>query len=313
MRLSLRTIYGGFLTDLEHITEDIYKYQTQIATGKKYTRPSEAPVELSYALGYRKALKEIERYQESIREAKSFLRTVEGALDGLKKVVERAKELALQGANDIQNASTRQAIAAEIEGLLEEALALANTQHGDRYVFAGNRSSGYSEGERPFELIKETLPNGEVVERVVYNGGSEDFYMGYTQGGKILIAHNGEEVLMASELFQTLIGLKKTLSANNVTDPQKEIEDIQTHIGRLDRVLNHILEERSALGARMDHLELKDNLYLELRDVLIGNLGEVEEADYLEAVTNLNAKRTVYEAALKAAAQTMGLSLVNFI
>jgi len=39
----------------------------------------------------------------------------------------------------------------------------------------------------------------------------------------------------------------------------------------------------------------------------------VEEADYLEAVTNLNAKRTVYEAALKAAAQTMGLSLVNFI
>ncbi len=313
MRLSLRTLYGGLLTDLEHLTEAMYKYQTQIATGKKYTRPSEAPVDLNYALGYRKALAEIEHYRESIREAKSYLRTVEGALKSLKDLIERAKELALEGANDIQNTSTRQAIATEIDGLIEEALALANTQHGNRYVFAGNRPTGYSEGEKPFQLVKETLPDGQVVERVVYNGGAEDLYMGYAQGAKILVGRNGEEALMASDLFGALIGLRNTLANNNVADPRKEIEDIQTQIGRLDRVLDHILEERSALGARLNHLEVKENLYMDFRTTLIGNLGEVEEVDYLEAVTNLNAKRTAYEAALKAATQTMGLSLVNFL
>jgi len=313
MRLSLRTLYGGLLTDLEHLTEAMYTYQKQIATGRKYSRPSEAPVELNYALGYRKALAEIDRYQESIREARSYMRTAEGALKSLKDLIKRAKELALQGANDIQNASTRKAIAAELDGLIQEALALANTRHGDRYVFAGNRPTGYAEGEKPFELVKETLPDGQVVERVVYRGGTEDLYMGYAPGSRILTGRNGEEALMASDLFGALIGLRNTLANDNAADPRKEVEDIQTQIGRLDRVLNHILEERSALGARLDHLEVKENLYRDLHDTLIGNLGEVEEVDYLEAVTNLNAKRTAYEAALKAATQTMGLSLVNFL
>lgn len=313
MRLSLRTLYGGLLTDLEHLTEALYKYQTQIATGKKYQRLSESPVELNYALGYRKALQDIDRYQESIREAKSFLRTVEGALESFKSLIERAKQLAIAGANDIQNASTRKAMARELDGLILEALALANTQHGERYVFAGNRSTGYADGEKPFALQKKVLPEGQVVEEVVYKGGAEDLYMGYAYGAKILIGRNGEEALMASDLFSALIGLRNTLDANNQADPQKEIEDIQTHIGRLDKVLHHILEERSDLGARMDHLEVKGRLYQDFRDTLIGNLGEVEEVDYLEAVTNLSAKRTAYEAALKAATQTMGLSLVNFL
>ncbi len=313
MRISLRTMYGGLLKDLEHLTEDIYKYQVQIATGKKYQKPSDAPVDLSYALGYRQALANIERYQESIREGKSYLRTMEGALKGLKEVLERAKELALQGANDIQNASTRQAIAAEIEGLIEEALALANTQHGNRYVFAGNRPTGYAEGERPFELVKEYLPDGQVVEKVVYKGGAEDFYLSYATGARILIGRNGEEALMAHELFQALIGLKNTLSNNNVVDPEKEIEDIQTQIGRLDQVLDRILEERSYLGARVNHLEIKETLYQDFKNTLIGNLGEVEEVDYLEVVNRLSARKTAYEAALKAASMTMGLSLVNFL
>ncbi|WP_297055488.1 flagellar hook-associated protein FlgL [Thermosulfurimonas sp.] len=313
MRLSMRTLYGGLLTDLEHLTESMYKYQTQIATGKKFQRPSDAPVELNYALGYRKALAEIDRYQESIREATSFLKTAEGALKGLKKVIERAKELALKGANDIQNASTRKAMAAELDGLIQEALSLANTQDGDRYVFAGNRPTGYQEGEKPFELVKKVLPDGQVVEQVVYKGGAENLYLGYARGSKILVGRNGEEALMASDLFSALIALRNTLANDNVADPRQEVEDIQTQIGRLDKVLNHILEERSAVGTRLDHLELKKNLYQDFHDILIGNLGEVEEVDYLEAVTKLNAKRTAYEAALKAATQTMGLSLVNFL
>ncbi|QJA06557.1 hypothetical protein FVE67_07005 [Thermosulfurimonas marina] len=313
MRLSLRTLYGGLLSDLEKLTDSLYRYQTQIATGKKYQLPSEAPIELNYALGYRRALADIDRYRESIRETRSFLKTTEGALEGFKKLLERAKTLAIQGANDIQNPSTRQAIARELEGLLEEALALANTQHGDRYVFAGNRPTGYAEGEKPFMLEKETLPDGQVVERVVYHGGQENLYTGYAEGARILEARNGEEALMASDLFGALIALKNTLAHNNVADPAKEVEDIQTQIGRLDRVLNHILEERSDLGARLNHLDLKDQLYQDLHTTLIGNLGEVEEVDYLEAVTRLSARRTAYEAALKAATQTMGLSLVNFL
>lgn len=313
MRISMRTMYDGLLTDLEHLTDDIHKYQVQIASGKRYERPSQAPVELNYALGYRKALEEIDRYQTSIREAKAFLRTAEGALSGLEELVMRAKELALQAANDVQTSETRKAIALEVDNLLQEALALANTSHAGNYVFAGNRTSGYAEGEKPFELVREELPGGEVLERVIYRGGREDFYQGYARESKILVGRNGEEALMASGIFETLIGLKKTLLRNNEADPHQEVEDIQRHIDRLDEVLQHLVQERTDLGARMDHLQIKENLYEDFRNTLKENLAEVEDTDILEAVSNLSARQTAYEAALKAASKTMQLSLVNFL
>ncbi|HFC98628.1 MAG TPA: flagellar hook-associated protein 3 [Thermosulfurimonas dismutans] len=313
MRISMRTMYEGLLTDLEHLTDDIHKYQVQIASGKLYDRPSQAPVKLNYALGYRKALQEVDRYQTSIREAKAFLRTTEGALSGLEDVVMRAKELALQAANDTQSPESRKAIAKEVDNLLEEALSLANTTHAGRYVFAGNHPTGYSAGKKPFELVKKALPGGEVVERVVYHGGREDFYQGYAKGSKILVGRNGEEAIMASGIFETLIGLKKTLLNNNEVDPHQEVEDIQRHIARLDKVLQHLVQERTDLGARMDHLEVKENLYQDLQNTLKENLSDVEDTDLLEAVSKLSAKQTAYEAALKAAARTMQLSLVNFL
>lgn len=313
MRVSMQTMYNGLLKDLENLTDDIRTYQVQIASGRRYERPSQSPVDLTYALGYRKALEDIERYKTSIREAQAFLRTTEGAYQGLEDLVMRAKELALQGANDVQNFETRRAIAREVDNLLQEALALANTRHGDRYVFAGNRPTGYREGEKPFELVREYAAGGEVLEKVIYQGGREDFYMSYATDGKILVGRNGEEALMASELFETLIGLKKTLLRDNRADTRLEVEDIQDHIARLDRVLNHLVQERTDLGARMDHLETKKNLYEDFKNTFRENLAEVEDTDILEAVTKLRARQTAYEAALRAAAKTMQLSLANFL
>ncbi len=309
----MRGMYSRLLKDLERITDDIRSYQVQISSGKRYERPSDAPVELTYALGYRKALDDISRYRDSIREGVAFLRTVEGALDGLQSVVLRAKEIALRAANDVQNAETRRAAAKEIENLLQEALSLANTKHGERYVFAGSKPTGYEEGEKPFELVKEYLPGGEVKEWVTYKGGREDLYVGYARDSKMLVGRNGEEALMASGIFDALIGLKNTLLQNNQEDPRKEVEDIQVHIERLDQVFQYLVEERTDLGARMDHLELKKSLYEDFEFTLKENLSDVEDADILEVVTRLSARQTAYEAALKAAARTMQLSLVNFL
>ena len=301
------------LYNLNRLTNDIQKLQTQIASGTKIEKPSDDPVALVRTMGYRKSLEDIERYRVSIREGKSFLRTMEGAYDGLENIVIRAKQLALQARNDDLTPENRQAIAREVENLLKEALALANTRHGNRYVFGGNKPVGYDETHPPFELVKKALPGGEVKERVIYRGGEEDTYYGYSPEGKILIGRNGNEALMASGLFETLIGLKNTLEANNVSDPQRELEELGTHIDRLEKVMDHLLNERAALGARMDHLELKENLYQDLHDTIKENLSATQDADLLEVATRLKAKETAYQAALAASAKVMQLSLVNYL
>ncbi len=313
IRVGMKTMYDRMLYNLNSLTDEMRKLENQIASGVKYEKPSDNPVDMVRALGYRRSLEEIDRYQVSIREGKSYLRTMEGAYEGLENLVMRAKQLAIQARNDTLSPENRQAIAAEVDNLLEEALALANTKHGGRYVFAGNRPAGYANGETPFELVRETAPDGTVREKVIYQGGEEDLYYTYSSDGKILIGRNGHQALMESELFETLISLKKTLEADNTADPVREIEELGTHIDRLDRVLNYLTNERASLGARMDHLELKENLYLDLKDTIKENLSQAEDADLLEVATRLRAKETAYQAALAAASKVMQLSLVNYL
>jgi flagellar hook-associated protein 3 FlgL len=306
-------MYDRMLYGLNRLTDDLNRLHTQTASGLKYEKPSDAPVDLVRALSYRKSLEEIDRYQTSIREGVAFLRTMEGALEGLENIVVRAKQLALQGANDDLSPANREALAKEVDSLLQEALSLANTKHGTRYVFAGNRPEGYENGELPFELERTTLGEGETVERVVYHGGAEDLYQGYGTDQKILIGKNGEEVLSSSGLFETLISLKKTLLANNQADAGEEVEEIGVHIDRLDEVLAHLTKERTDLGARMDHLQLKENLYEDFKVTIRENLSDTEEVDFLEVATRLKAKETAYQAALAAAAKVMNMSLVNYL
>ena len=313
LRVGMKTMYDRMLYNLNKLTDELGKLQTQIASGKKYERPSDAPVELVRALGYRKSIEEVDRYQASIREGKAYLRTMEGAFQGLEDLVMRAKELAIQARNTTLSPANRKALAKEVDNLLQEALALANTRHGGRYVFGGNRPSGYANGEAPFELVKESLPDGQVKKRVVYHGGEEDFYYSYSPDGKILIGRNGNKAIVESGIFDTLISLKRTLEADNVEDPRREVEELGVHIDRLDRVLDHLLRERADLGARMDHLELKENLYDDLKNTIKENLSNTEEADLIEVATRLRAKETAYQAALAASAKVMQQSLVNYL
>ncbi|WP_022854051.1 flagellar hook-associated protein FlgL [Thermodesulfatator atlanticus] len=313
IRIGLKTQYDRMLYNLNKLTTEMQKLQTQTASGVKFERPSDDPVALVRSLGYRKSIEDIDRYRTSIREGRSYLRTMEGAYEGLENIVMRAKQLAIQARNDSMSPQNREAIAREVDNLLKEALALANTRHGNRYVFAGNRPVGYDEAHPPFELVKKALPDGAVKEQVIYRGGEEDTYFGYAPDGKILIGRNGNEAIAASGIFDALIGLKKTLEANNVSDPHQELEELGIQIDRLDKVLNHLLNERAALGARMDHLDLKDNLYQDMQDIIKENLSDTQDTDLLEVATRLKAKETAYQAALAASAKVMQLSLVNYL
>jgi flagellar hook-associated protein 3 FlgL len=57
-------------------------------------------------------------------------------------------------------------------------------------------------------LIKETLPNGQVIERVVYNGSVEQASIGYDKDMKLTLGETGQKIFMETGVFETLLGLK---------------------------------------------------------------------------------------------------------
>lgn len=313
MRIGFNTKFRSILADLNRLSSEINLTQLKISSGKNFLRPSDEPSSVVISLNYKQGISNIEKYQKAIEDGLSVLRSQESTLGNVQDLIARAKVLAIQAANDTQNAQSRQAIANEIDSIISAILSLANSQLGEKYLFAGKKTSGYYPKEKPFELERETLSDGQVIEKVVYNGSVEDLEVGYDENFSINLGENGQKIFMDSGLFETLFALKRTLQANNTINYEKEQYDIQEFIGELDNIYNYISAERGKIGSQISHLETKQNLYRDFKETLETNLGNVEGADLAELVTKLKNLTIAYDAALRAVVMVSDLSLAKYL
>lgn len=313
MRIGTNTKYENILLELNRLSSEINKTQIKIATGKNYLKPSDDPVSAVVSLNYKQGIARIDKYQSAIQEGLSFLKAQESVLGNVQDLISRVKVLAIQSANATQNQETRIAIANEIEGILEALISLANSQIGEKYLFAGSKTTGYHSGQKPFQLLKENLPDSQVIERVIYSGSLENYEIGLDKNLKIELGKNGQVIFMDSSLFETLISLKNSLKSNLEVDYYEEDYNIQFFIDKLDEVYNYIGFYRGEVGAKINHLETKKSLYEDFKNTLESLLGDREGADLTKLATDLQRLTTAYEAALKATALITDLSLAKFI
>lgn len=313
MRIGFNTKYNAILSDLNRLSSEINLIQLKISSGKNFLKPSDHPSEVVISLNYKQGIARIEKYQKAIEDGLAFLKAQESALASTEELVARAKILAINAANATQNQDSRKAIAQEIDNVLKAILSLANSQLGEKYLFGGQKTSGFKEGSLPFSLKKETLPTGQIIEYVVYNGSTENFEISYDKDMSLSLGENGQRVFMDSGIFETLLGLKRLLERDNQIDYQREQYEIQNFVEKLDIIYNHISEKRGKVGAQISHLETKRELYIDFKQTLESNLGNVESADLAELATKLQRLTIAYDAALKAAAMVSGMSLVKYI
>ena len=115
--------------------------QQQVATGKRISKPSDDPIAASKIVNLKDIMSATEQFQSNIDGARSRLTVEEGVLANAIDVLQRARELAVQGNNGSQTNETRAFIAEEIDQLGEELLGLANTtDSAGEFLFAGGKS-----------------------------------------------------------------------------------------------------------------------------------------------------------------------------
>lgn len=147
MRLTMQSIHKDILTNLNKITSDMARLNSQISSGKQMSKISDDPVNLVNALGIRTTLTQITAYQSNLNFGTSMITAAESSLNSMKDMAIRGKELAIQMANGTMTQENRTSGAMEVSHLWEEAIFLANSQVAGKYVFGGYRTAGYSETE----------------------------------------------------------------------------------------------------------------------------------------------------------------------
>lgn len=111
--------------------------QQKLSSGKRIQTTSDDPAGAAQSLSLRGRLGDIDRWRAGVDAAKPLVGAATGALQQANDLLQRARELTLQGANASQSPSDRNTLAIELDSVRQSLLELSNTKYGESYVFAG--------------------------------------------------------------------------------------------------------------------------------------------------------------------------------
>ena len=148
-----RITYGMINANVQRGIQDnaqrVDQSMTQLSTGKSIRRPSDDPVGASMALQLRTQLSKNDQYFRNVQDGLGWLSTTETSMSTGNSALQRARELAIQGANDTYGAKERIYQRNEVRGVLEEIVSIANTNFKGDYIFSGTQTQ-----VPPFSLEK---------------------------------------------------------------------------------------------------------------------------------------------------------------
>lgn len=290
-------------SDLAHFTaalgrvgarlEDYQAAQTRLATGRRLQRPSDDVAGTGRAMALRAALSSRRQEARNAEDGLMWIGLADTKLQSVADRLQRARELAVRGATTT-GGSERAGIAAEVAGLRAEILALANSRHGGRGLFAG-----YALDDAVTNVAGTWTYTGDAgqVERRV--GDAEVVAVNVT-------AADAFGFTAGSDVFTILDDLETALLAGDTPAVDAAIDAVD---GGLDRVLAAL----TALGTAANRIESAQ--FRNAGDVveLTARLSEVEDVDLSEAVMELQLRETAYQAALAAFTQSSQPSLLDFL
>jgi flagellar hook-associated protein 3 FlgL len=141
MRVSTASNFLTGLRAMQNLQSALDQTQRQISSGRRLLTPSDDPIASGRALDLRESLSRLTQFDRNAGIAENRLALEESTLTSANDVLQRVRELALQGNNDTQSDETRALIAIEIRDRLDFLVQIANQKDGSgNYLFSGNLS-----------------------------------------------------------------------------------------------------------------------------------------------------------------------------
>ncbi len=137
MRVTDLSIERNFLYNIFQSESKLGKLQNQAYSGQAILRPQDDPIGAGRSISLRHSLSIGRQYARNIDKARNWMEQTEETLNHLTKVFSRAHELALYGSTGTTPPAAREAIAAEVRQLKEEADTILATTVDNRALLAG--------------------------------------------------------------------------------------------------------------------------------------------------------------------------------
>ncbi|MBD5082181.1 MAG: hypothetical protein HDT44_10530 [Ruminococcaceae bacterium] len=202
MRVSNQAVSRNYLRRLETNYSNKFNSERKIAGFRQYDEASEMPAQAATAMRVRKAIANLNTYQENLKTADNIYSNAESSVTAISEIIQLTYEKCIEAANgtssDVHTHSPDQMemIAVNVEAYADEIARLMNLSVADRKIFGGVNND-----EKAF-----SIENG----RVIYNGVDVDTY-------------NDPTMFPNSVVSYCDIGLGMTLDQNGRVDEQSAL------------------------------------------------------------------------------------------
>lgn len=289
--------------------------QDRATSGLKVGKMSDDPTSASVIVRDSSALRGIDQYTRNAQGVTTSLNAEDSVLQQLGDLLNRAKELGVESNTATSTPNARSAAASEVQQLLAQAVSLANTKVGNDYVFGGTNN----DGRQPFDasaatFVPSDVPSAGGAPVPRYPTGVRSIDVG--AGGQTLQgAHDGTSVFLGytngapDATRGVLPALRQLAQALSGSDTSQ----IGSALSTIDDAVDATQVRVGELGARQNQTDAVTTGLTALQSTLTQQKSGLSEVDMEQAVTEMLARQTTYQAAMMASSKVMGMSLTDYL
>jgi flagellar hook-associated protein 3 FlgL len=307
MRITKGIMISNLVNSLNRRMWSLDELERQVTSGKRVNYASDDPAAAGMILELRSRIRSNGQFQENAQSAIDWLTTTDTALQQMNDLLTEARADALEGSNGSLTQEQMMALAANVDGYLENFLSLANTDFNGKALFAGTNTTGqaFIATRDPItDQITSVAPNPQSTYGAIYR---------QVGNASIQININGEEVFQPDgaggpqDVFQALIELRDALDDG---DP----EAVGQCLDAIDLVQSNVADANAQVGSQVNRLTAMQDMLLVKNTNLTSQLSDHEDVDMVEAMSRLALEQNAYQIALNVSGMIMQqATLADFI
>ena len=318
-RISTAARYNLLTSDIQKNEANFNRLTQQLSSGKKVTNITDDPIASVNIINTNRQLGQIETFNNNVAMGMKELDTLDDLMELAGNYLNSAWDKATQANNGTYGVSSLKALKTEIDEITKTMVDLANTEFNGNYMFAGANTKLL-----PYDMTDDG--------KIVYTGTPHDnpdyvrqtevadgvFEVINTTGDIVFGWYNDENdysgVMGALKILSNSI--QDVIDAKEAGDPAAETagyDKMRSTLDMFDKSLDEITTEQTKFGGVYNRLEMTESTLETNNENLTAYLSQIQDVDIAQAVSDWYQAQYAYQASLQVAAQSMNMSLLNYM
>ncbi len=309
LRVTAQTRTGDAIANMRMRSADLAKYQDQVSSGVRIKRASDDPTAYPQLARAKSASARLESYSQSISNATTTLNAGVSALQDVTSALTTARQIAIEGASadTAGEPANREALATQVDGLINRVLATVNARPDGQSLFSGTATNTAA-----FSIA--TTDSAGRPATIAYDGSDQRARTVTARNTTTDTRYVGSAVFQQSgaDTFASLIALRDELRNNPSTGPDYSAA-MNQRLADLDAARTAIGETTGEQASNLATLESQDLVVSNAKLDSDSRVNDLIGTDYPMAIVKMQEQQTALQAIYAVTAQLADPGLLAFI